>query len=196
MPLPRSSLAACLAGLAVLAAPAQAQTAGDWRIALGGGASRGNTDCVAAFACDHSDSYLKGTLAWRAWNALDLQLTRFNGATFKGGNTTDRGTDFGGDFKVSGVGLLAAWRWSLAPQWTLDGRAGVARVRTNFAYAAPFAVNGSRRKGTTQPMAGGSLGYAVAPAWRVSIDLDVTRFEAYRSHGSLRMVGAAVEYTF
>ena len=106
MSLSRSLAAACLAGLALPAAPAQAQTPPDLRITLGGGASRGKTECVAAFACDHGDRYVKGTLAWRAWDALDLQLSGFGGATFKGGDTTDRGTDFGGDFKVSGVGLL------------------------------------------------------------------------------------------
>ncbi len=196
MSLLRTLTATCLASLAMLAVPVHAQTAGDLRIALGGGASRGKTDCVAAFACDHSDSYLKGTLAWRAGDVVDVQLTGFSGATFKGGDTTDRGTDFGGDFKVSGVGLLAAWRWTLAPQWLLEGRAGVARVRTKFSYAAPFDMNGSRSKSTTQPMAGLSLGYAFDPAWRVSLDLDATRFEAHRSHGSLRLFGAAVEYTF
>lgn len=196
MSLPRSLAAACLGGLALLAVPAHAQTAADLRIALGAGASHGKTDCIAAFACDHGDSYFKGTLAWRAWYALELQLTGFGGATFKGGDTTERGTGFGGDFKASGVGLLAAWRWTLAPRWSLEGRAGVARVRTAFSYAAPFDMNGSRSKRTTQPTAGLSVGYAFDPAWRVSVGLDATRFEAYRSHGSLRLFGAAVEYTF
>jgi hypothetical protein len=67
-------------------------------------------------------------------------------------------------------------------------------VRTRFDYAAPFA--GDVSKSTTQPLAGLSLGYRIAPQWQLSLDYDETRFKVHTTRGSLRMLGVAAQYTF
>ena len=163
-------------------------------VGVGGGVDHGRVDCVDAFACDHGSTHAKLFAGYRVGDALDLQVVYFDAGRFKGGDTTPLGTPFGGEFRVRGVGLTAGYRWTFAPSWSVSARGGVASSRTRFDDASPF--DGSTSQNTTQPLFGAGIGYDIAPHWRVGLDYDVTRFKVYRTHGSLQMLGAAVQSTF
>lgn len=183
----------CVWAATLLLASAWAQ-ASDFSAGAGAGVVRGKTDCVDAYACDHSSTQAKVFLGYRVADGIELQAVYFDGGRFSGGNISPLGTSFGGRFKVDGLGLAAGYRWSFAPGWSLKGQLGVASVRTRFDYAAPFA--GEVGKTTTQPLAGLSLAYEVAPNWQLSLDVDETRFKVHTTRGSLRMLGVAAQYAF
>jgi len=182
-----SVAAACaLAGVAAHAA--------GFSVGAGAGIDRGRTDCVAAYACDHDSAYGKLFAGYQLPNDFELQALYFDAGHFAGGDTSPLGTAFGGRFKVSGFGVAAGYRWAFAPGWSLKGQVGVARVRTRYDYASPF--SGDVGMTTTQPLVGVSVGYQIAPRWRLSLDLDDTRFKVHATHGSLRALGAAAEFAF
>lgn len=185
-------------GAAVLLAAASAR-ADEFSMGLGGGLDRGKVDCVVPFACDRTAAHAKLFAGYAfqsgATSGLELQALAFDAGHFDGGDTTPLfATPFGGRFKVSGVGIAAGYRWAFAPDWSLKGQLGVAEVRTRFEYSAPF--SGDVSKTTTQPLAGLSLGYRIAPSWLLSVDYDETRFKVHTTRGSLRMLGLAAQYTF
>ena len=186
----------CIFGLLASAALAAAgnATAADFSVGIGAGLDRGKVDCVASFACDHSSAFAKLYGAYRFTDAIDLQLVYFDAGHFKGGDTTPLGTQFGGTFKASGLGLTGGYRWSFAPSWSLTGRAGIASMRTRFDYASPF--SGSVSETTTQPLLGIGVAYAVTPTIRVGLDYDVTRLKVYKTRGSLQMLGVAAQFSF
>jgi Outer membrane protein beta-barrel domain len=163
-------------------------------IGVGAGLDRGKVDCVDPYTCDRSAAHAKLFAGYAFASGLELQALAFDAGHFDGGDTTPLGTPFGGRFKVSGVGVAAGYRWNFAPGWSLKGQLGLAEVRTRFDYSAPF--SGEVSKSTTQPLVGLSLGYLIAPNWRLSVDYDETRFKAYTTRGSLRMLGVAAQVTF
>lgn len=171
-----------------------ATRAADFSIGAGGGASRGKVDCLAAFPCDRGDSSFKLFAGYQLTPEIDVRLGYFGGNRFKGADVSPLGTPFSGTFKVSGLGLTGGYLWRFAPAWSLQGRLGVASVRTRFDYAAPF--SGSAGKTTTQLTGGLALGYDVTPAVRVGLDLDATGFKAHDTRGSLRTFGLFVQYAF
>lgn len=181
-----------LAALALLASSVAA--AGDFSVGIGAGVDRGKVDCVASFACDKGSGYGKVYGAYQLSDAIDLQLVYFDAGHFKGGDTTPLGTEFGGTFKVSGIGFTGGYRWAPAPSWSASARIGLASVRTKFGYAAPF--SGSVSETTTQPLGGLGIAYAITPAIRVGIDYDVTRLKVYKTRGSLQMLGVAAQFSF
>ena len=188
LPSPRLAAAACACLLA------GAASAADFSVGLGAGLDRGRVDCVASFACDRSSSHWKLTGGYRLAEAVDLQAVWFDGGRFKGGDTTPLGTEFGGTFKVAGIGLSAGYRWDLAPGWSVVVRGGAASVRTRFVYEN--SAYGSANKTTLQPLAGAGLAYEISKGLRVGIDYDVTRFKVHTRNGSLQMLGLAAQYSF
>lgn len=192
-PTQRSVCVRCLLGVAALLA-AGTTFGADFSLGLGAGADRGRVDCVASFACDRGSAAWKLSAAYQVSPAVDMQLVWFDAGHFKGGDTTPLGTEFGGTFKVGGLGLSAGYRWDFAPSWSLAGRAGVAAMRTRFDYANPVFASASRT--TTQPLFGLGLGYAVTPSLRLGVDYDVTRFKVHTTRGPLHMLGAAAQYSF
>jgi hypothetical protein len=195
--LPARPTAGCLATLAIAAAaltPLAARAANDFSIGVGAGAARGRVDCVASFPCDRSGTAASVSAAWRFGDGFDLRAQYFGAGSFKGGDTSPLGTEFGGTFKVGAIGFTGGYTWTFAPQWSLSGRLGLASVRTRFEYASPF--SGSASKTTTQPLGGVSLGYAVTPQVRLGLDYDATRFKAHTTHGPLQTVGLSAQYSF
>jgi Outer membrane protein beta-barrel domain len=190
---PRLNRVRCAWG-AILSLASVWSHAGDFSVGAGAGVVRGKTDCVDAYACDHGSTHAKLFLGYRVADGIELQAVYFDGGKFDGGDISPLGTAFGGRFKVDALGLAAGYRWSFAPGWSLKGQLGVASVRTHFDYAAPF--SGEASKTTTQPLVGLSLGYAIAPNWQLSLDVDETRFEVHTTRGSLRMLGVAAQYAF
>lgn len=180
--------------IAVAASVASTAAAADFTVGASAGFTRGRVDCIASMPCERGDAGFKVYGGYRLAESVNLRLTYFDGGRFKGGDVTPLGTEFGGSFKISGVGLSAGYLWDLAPAWSLYAQGGVASVRTRFAYADPF--SGSVSKTTAQPTAGLSLGYAVAPAVRLGLDYDVTRFKAHETRGSLHMLGVSAQYAF
>ena len=166
----------------------------DFSVGLGAGADRGTVDCRTSFPCDRSSTRWKISGAYQLSEAIDLQAVYFDAGRFKGADITPLGTEFGGTFKVSGIGLSAGYRWQFAPLWSLVGRAGFASVRTGFDYAAPF--SGSPSKTTLQPLAGLGVDYALTPLLRVGLDYTYTRFKAHETQGPLHMFGVAAQYAF
>ena len=184
-----------LAGLAgVLSLVAGTARAADFSVGLSVGADQGRVDCVAGFACERSSSHAKLFGSYNIDPAIEVQAAVFDAGHFKGGDTTPLGTAFGGTFKVSGLALTLGYRWALAPEWSVVGRAGIASVRTRFDYAN--AAFGSASKTTTQPLVGVGLAYAVTPAWRVGLDFDLTRFKVHTTQGRLQMLGLAAQLSF
>lgn len=192
----RQRAAPWLAGLGLfcLAHVGPAAAAPDISVGVGAGVDRGRVDCVASFACDRSSSHAKLTGGYRLADAVELQTIFFASGKFKGGDTTPLGTEFGGSFKVRGLGLSAGYRWELAPKWQLTARAGAAAVRTRFDYEN--AAYGSASKTKLEPLVGVGIGYAISPQVTVGIDYDATRFKVHTEHGSLQMLGLAVRYSF
>jgi hypothetical protein len=188
-----SRLARCALATATLIAGAASAT-DEFSLGVGGGAAHGRDDCVASFACDRSSGFAKLFASYRANDAVDVRATYFGGSSFRGGDTTPLGTEFGGTFKVGGFGLTAGGRWNLAPAWSVGAGAGFAAVRTRFDYQD--AAVASVSKTTVQPMLGLGLAYAFSPAVRVGIDYDVTRFKVYRTRGPLQMLGVAAQFSF
>lgn len=195
--LPARPAAGCLASL-VLAALAltslPAGAANDFSIGVGAGAARGRVDCVASFPCDRSGTTASVSAAWRFGDGFDLRAQYFGAGSFKGGDTSPLGTEFGGSFKVGAIGFTGGYTWTFAPAWSLTGRLGFASVRTRFEYASPF--TGSASKTTTQPLGGVGLGYAVTPQIRLGLDYDATRFKVHTTHGPLQMLGVSAQYSF
>ena len=165
-----------------------------WSVGLGAGADHGRVDCVASFACDRSSTSVKLFTGYKVSDPIELQAVFFDAGNFKGGDTTPLGTQFGGTFKVSGIGLTGGYRWPLMTDWSVVGRAGIAGVRTRFDYANDLAA--SVGKTTMQPLLGLGVGYAIAPALRLSLDYDLTRFKVHVTHGSLQTLGLAAQYSF
>lgn len=180
--------------LIVAAFASGAASAADFTAGASAGLTRGRVDCIASMPCDHSGAGFKVYGGYRVAESVDLRLTYFDGGRLQGGDVTPLGTQFGGTFKVSGVGLGVGYLWTFAPQWSLYGQAGVASVRTRFDYAAPF--SGSVSKTTVQPTTGLSLGYGLAPAVRIGLDYDVTRFKAHDTRGPLQSLGVSAQYAF
>ena len=181
-----------LAALALLGSSVAA--ASDFSVGIGAGLDRGKVDCAASFPCDRSSAQAKLYGTYQITDAIDLQLVYFDAGHFEGGDTTSLGTEFGGTFKVSGIGFTGGYRWTLSPSWSGNARIGLASVRTKFAYAAPF--SGSVGETTTQPLGGLGIAYAITPAIRVGIDYDVTRLKVYKTRGSLQMLGVAAQFSF
>ena len=190
--LPATALRGLLVSIATLAAGAA--EAGDVSVGLGAAASHGEGRCVDAFPCDRSSGGGKVFGAYRFDDAWDAQVLYFGGHSFKGGDTTSLGTEFGGTFKVSGLGLSAGYRWTLAPEWSLTGRAGIAAVRTRFDYADIDLDSAS--KSTAQPLAGLRLAYRATPQVDIGLDYDVTRFKVHTTRGPLHMLGLSVQFKF
>lgn len=188
----RAAVRCLLASTALLAAGVA--SAADFSIGAAAGIDRGHGECVASFSCDRTDTHWKLFAGRQLGDAFDVQVVYFDAGRFKGGDTTPLGTEFGGSFKVSGVGLTGGYRWALAPSWSLAGRVGIAAVRTRFTYADPSIDSASDT--TAQPLAGLSVAYAITPVVRLSLDYDVTRFKVHKSNGSLQMLGLAVQYSF
>jgi Outer membrane protein beta-barrel domain len=189
----RSGRIRWLLGAAALLAAGSASAA-DFSIGLGAGTDRGRVDCVASFACDRGSAAWKLFAAYKVSQAVDVQAVWFDAGRFEGGDTTPLGTEFGGTFKVSGLGLTGGYRWDFAPSWSLAGRAGIAAMRTRFDYAN--AAFGSVSKTTVQPLLGLGLAYAITPSVRLSLDYDVTRFKVHTTRGPLQMLGLAAQYSF
>lgn len=183
-----------LAALALAAA--SAANAAGFSIGVAAGADRGRVDCVAPFACDRGSAFAKLFAGYRFDDAIGAQVVYFDSGSFEGGGTTPLGTAFGGEFKVTGFGVTAGYRWDFARSWSISGRAGLASVRTRFDYAAPFGGVGSVSQSTTQPLLGAAIAYAVTPSIRVGLDYDVTRFKVHTTRGSLRMLGLSAQYSF
>ena len=184
---------AALAVLAIGAVPAAA-TAGELSVGLAAGANRGKADCVASAPCDHRSAQWQLFGDYALNDAVALRAVYFDAGRFDGGDTTPQGLEFGGRFKVSGIGLTAGYRWVLAPQWRLTARAGLAAVRTRFDYANP--VWGSASKTTAQPLIGASVSYAITPAVRVAVDWDAARFKVHTTQGPLQMLGVSAQLSF
>ena len=184
---------ALLAGLAAAACsgPAFAQ---EFSVAFGAGPARGHVECTDTFPCDRSGGFWKVAGGWRAAPEVELQLSAFGTGKFDGGDETDLGTPFGGDFGVTGAGLTVGYRWAFAPRWSAVARLGVAAVRTRFHYAAPF--DGSKSKTLAQPLGGIGIGYDITPQWRLGLDYDETRFKVHKERGPLRMLGVTAQYSF
>lgn len=163
-------------------------------VGAGAGFDHGRTDCVAGYACDHGSAFAKVFAGYQFANAIELQALYFDAGHFAGGDTSPLGTAFGGRFDVSGAGVAAGYRWPFAAGWSLKGQLGLARVRTRFDYAAPF--SGGVGMTTTQPIVGASLGFQIAPQWRLSLDFDQTRFKVHATRGSLSTLGGAAEFQF
>lgn len=183
------------AGLAVACTVASLSAhARDLSIGVGAGIDRAKTDCVAAYACNHSSAHAKLFVAYEPVQNIEVQALAFEAGHFDGGDTSPLGTPFGGRFKVTGIGLAAGYRWALAPNWSVKGQVGIASVRTEFEFAAPF--DGSASRTTTQPLIGLSLAWQLAPDLRLSLDNDESRFKVHTSHGALRMLGLAAQFSF
>ena len=181
-------------GAAAALLAAGAASGADFSVGAGAGTDRGRVDCVASFACDRSSTHWKLFAGYQLSRVVDIQGVWFDAGHFQGGDTTPLGTEFGGTFKVSGFGLTGGYRWEFAPSWSVAGRAGFASVRTRFDYAN--SAFGSASKTTIQPLFGIGLGYAITPSARLSLDYDATRFKVHTTHGSLQMLGVAVQYSF
>ncbi len=179
--------------LAVLTA-AGAASAQNFSVGIGAGSDRGRVDCVPSFPCDRSSTNWKLTGAYRFADVYDVQLAYFHGGRFEGGDTTPLGTQFGGRFKVDGMGLTAGYRWTFAPAWSAVARFGASSMRTRFDYANALAAGVS--KTTLQPLAGIGVGYAITPSLRLGIGYDMTRFKVHTTRGSLRMLGVAAQLSF
>lgn len=190
-PVIRALRVTALAAAAAFAGTAQAQ---GFSVGVGAGTDRGRVDCVASFACDRTSNHWKLTGGYRLGDAVDVQAIWFDAGRFKGGDTTPLGTDFGGTFKASGVGLSAGYRWDVASNWSVHARAGAAVVRTRFDYEN--AAYGSAGKTTLQPLVGIGIAYALTPALRIGIDDDVTRFRVHTRRGTLQMLGVGLQYSF
>lgn len=182
-----------LAGVA-LGSVALTAAAAEFSIGVGAGVDRGRVDCVASFPCDRSSTHAKLFAGYRLSDTIDLQIVYFDGGSFKGGDTTPLGTEFGGKFKVEGIGFTAGYRWGFAPAWSLTGRAGLASVRTRFDYANPVWGNASQTH--LQPLLGVGIAYAITPTLRLGLDYDVTRFKVHTTRGPLQMLGLAAQYAF
>lgn len=173
---------------------ASAVGAQGFAIGLAAGPDRGRVDCVASFPCDRSSSHVKLTGAWRFADPWDVQLAYFSAGRFQGGDPIPGGGEFGGTFRVDGVGLSAGYRWDVAPGWSAIARLGASSMRTRFAYANALAPDVSRS--TVQPLAGIGIGYAITPQVRLGLDYDVTRFKVHTKNGSLHMLGVAAQFSF
>lgn len=187
-------LSALRASVAVLAYTGAAAAAQDVSVGVAAGPDRGRVDCVASFPCDRASTQFKLSGAWNFADAWEAQLAYFRAGSYRGGDPIPLGGEFGGIFRVDGVGLSAGYRWSFAPGWRATARLGATSMRTRFEYANALAGNVS--KTTLQPFGGVSVGYAITPAVRIGVDYDVTRFKVYRTQGSLRMLGVATQFSF
>ena len=194
---PARPAAACLTTLILAAVTLTAtpvRAAKDFSIGVGAGAASGRVDCVASFACDRSGTSASVSAAYRFTDSIDARVQYFGAGSFKGGDTTLLGTEFGGSFKVGAIGLTGGYTWIFAPSWSLTGRAGFASVRTRFDYQN--AVWGSASKTTLQPLLGVGIAYAITPTIRLGIDYDATRFKVHTTRGPLQMLGVAAQFSF
>jgi hypothetical protein len=182
------------AALGVVCAAPLIAAAQSFAIGIAVGPDRGRVDCVGSFPCDRANTALKLSGAWTFADRWDAQLAYFRAGSFQGGDPIPAGGEFGGTFRVDGVGLTAGYRWTLAPGWSAAGRLGAATVRTRFEYADALASDVS--KTTLQPLAGISVGYAITPSLRIGVDYDITRFKVYRTQGPLHMLGLAAQLSF
>lgn len=173
---------------------AAAAGAQSFSVGIAAGPDRGRVDCVTSFPCDRASTQLKLTGTWGFAGDWDAQLAYFRAGSFQGGDPIPSGGEFGGTFRVDGVGLTAGYRWTFAPGWSAVTRLGVASMRTRFEYANALAADVS--KTTLQPLAGVGVGYAITPSVRIGVDFDATRFKVYRAQGSLRMLGVAAQFSF
>ena len=89
--------------------------AADLSIGLSAGADQGRVDCVASFLCNHRSTQVKLTAGYQFAEAMDTRAAYFDAGSFKGGDATPLGTQFGGTFKVNGIGVTVGYRWELAP---------------------------------------------------------------------------------
>ncbi len=173
---------------------AAAACAQGFSVGIAAGPDRGRVDCVTSFPCDRASTQFELSGAWNFADAWDAQLAYFRAGSFQGGDPIPAGGEFGGTFRVSGVGLTAGYRWTFAPGWSAVARLGAAGIRTRFEYVNALAADVSQT--TLQPLAGVGIGYAVTPSVRIGVDFGVTRFKVYRTQGSLRMLGLAAQFSF
>lgn len=184
---------------AFAASAASAVPAADFSLGASAGTGQGRVDCVASFPCKRRSANFKLYAGHALTEAVELRAVYFNAGRFKGGGTTLAGTppaglEFGGAFKVSGVGITAGYRWDITPLWSVAVHAGLASVRTRFEHANP--AFGSVSQTAAQPLAGMGLAYAATPALRLGIDFDSSRFKAHTTRGPLHMLGLSAQFSF
>jgi Outer membrane protein beta-barrel domain len=192
-PAQRCARFACVAAMLFTAAAVPAGAA-EFSFGAGVGAADGRVDCVASFPCDRSGSAWKLFAGYRLSDAVDVHAVYFAGHRFTGGDTSPLGSEFGGTFRVDGIGFTGGYRWGLTPSASLVGRAGFASVHTTFDYANQ--IWGSTGKSTTQPLLGVGLAYQVTPAIGVGLDYDVTGFKVHNSRGPLQMLGVTAQFSY
>ena len=185
-------LAAASATLA--AAAASAAPAANFSLGASAGVDQGRVDCVASFPCERRSADLKLFVGYALNEAVELRALYFNAGRFKGGGTAPAGLQFGGGFKVSGIGITAGYRWDIVPLWSVAAQAGLASVTTRFEHANP--VWRSVSQTTVQPLVGVGLAYAVTPALRLGIDFDASRFKVHTTRGPLHMLGLFAQFSF
>lgn len=178
-----------LATLACILVPAAAD-AQDY-VGVAGGPTRLNVDCIGADRCDRTDLGLKvygGFGFTPAW-AGEILYQRFGKARASGGAGLDLA------LKATALGAGIAYTHTLAPDWSLVGRAGLARVRAEESGTQGGQAV-SAHQSSTQPYVGIALGWALDEHLKLSVGLDLSRLKYGGEWGSLRMLSAGVALSF
>jgi hypothetical protein len=104
-------------------------------------------------------------------------------------------SDAGASAKVDGYGIGAVGKKSFGPDNTgffIDGRAGVARNKTEVAVAGL----GSESDTKTKPYYGVGAGYDFTRNFGMSLNYDWNRAEAFNLDGKVRTLTVGAEYRF
>jgi OmpA-OmpF porin, OOP family len=180
---------ASLLAVASLGAQAQAYIGG------GLGMSEVNLDCGGTTSCDKSDTGYKIYAGYKLnpMLALEAGYIDFGKAKFSGYEGPLFVT---GDIKSHGFTFAAAIRGNFTPALSGVGRLGVAQVDTKVSGTVVGFGSGSTAESKAELYFGLGLEYAFTKNIKGVVSADFSQGEVGGESGSVRLIGAGVQYDF
>ncbi len=162
------------------------------QVYVGGGIGQThlNVDCAAGVKCKDTDTGGKVYVGYEFTPNLALEGTYFNfgaaKATGPGGHAS---------LKTTALGLGLAGRASLAKNFFIVGRLGVAQVKADGSLDTHYMV-GSDAQNTAQAYFGIAAEYAVLKNLRVFAAADFSQTEFDGDKGAVRVLNVGLQHDF
>lgn len=179
---------ACGAVLALSCGLASAQSTEDAYVGASLGLGHVGIQCGDTTSCDATHVGEKAFIGAHFTEKLSIEM---NYIVFgKADATATNGATI--DYEVKAFAVNLAYRWNLAPKWSLIGRGGIANVMTQG--STPTGADAA--DSSSSLYLGLSAGYEIAPNLRAEAGLDLTKAKLDGHSRSAKLFSAGVTYGF
>lgn len=181
-------MGACGAVLALACGMASAQSTEDAYVGAALGLGHIGIQCGDTTSCDATHVGEKAFIGAHFTEKLSIEM---NYIVFgKADATATNGATI--DYEVKAFAVDLAYRWNLAPKWSLTGRGGLANVMTQG--STPAGTDASDSQNSLH--LGLSAGYEFAKNLRAEAGLDLAKASLDGHSRSVKLFSAGVTYGF